>query len=263
MNKMLMFLIIFLISSFAYATYYIGAKSENTWENNWKDPWRGNDVCSYWYSTMGYYSSIDQISYTSLGSAKTRYETDGDQNSTYGLDAFDIYLHCGHSGHYYTSNDGVHNAQWHMWNEDTRALSKNMRLGDETRELKLFSTYGCAQMYDEDGHRLERWNPIFKGGLKFATGFWELAWLFGSDYTSNRQLGIDYAQYLNTTNKTVKYAWWDAVKEHPDNKPAVLASGASQSNAASRRDNMRMVDLPNYSVLRDGDVDWLGWTQWR
>lgn len=266
MNKTFIFLMIFLISSFAYATYYIGAKSENTWENDWKAPWRGKDVCTYWYSTMNNYSGIDQISHTTLRSpAKSRYETDGDQNTTYGLDGFDIFLHCGHSGHYLTG--GVHNAQWAMWEDGTgtgtRALSSNMRLGDEARELKLFSTYGCAQLYGADGNRVERWSPIFEGGLKYATGFHGLAYLFGSDYASNRQLGIDYANYLNTTNKTIQSAWWDAVEEHDDNQPAVYVSGTSASNSNSRRDNMRMVDLPNYTVLRDGDVDYFAYTEWR
>jgi len=266
MNKTLMFLMIFLISSFAYATYYIGAKSESSWQidpatgDPWRNNWRASDVCSYWYSTMGNYSSIDRISYTTLRSpAKSRYETDGDQNTTYGLDGFDIFLHCGHSG---IRDNG--DARWDLWEVQTRVVSSNMRLGDEARELKLFSTYGCYQMNNDDGNRwYGRWRQIFRGGLKHATGFHEYAWLFGSDYDSNRQLGIDYATYLNTTNKTIKDAWWDAVKEHPDNTPAIGASGTMASNAQSRRDNMRMVDLPNYTVLRDDDIGGYAWLEWR
>lgn len=266
MNKTLMFLMIFLISSFAYATYYIGAKSESSWENTWKLPWRGNDVCTYWYSTMNNYSGIDQISHTTLRSpAKSRYETDGDQNTTYGLDGFDIFLHCGHSGLTPDNSD----ARWCMWEDGddglgTFAFSSNMRLGDEARELKLFSTYGCYQMNNDDGNRwYGRWRQIFRGGLKHATGFHEFAHLFGGDYASNRQLGIDYANYLNTANKTIKDAWWDAVKEHPDNTPAIGAAGTNASNAQSRRDNMRMVDLPNYTVLRDNDIGGYAWLEWR
>ena len=267
MKKAILLITILTASSFIYA-YYIGAKSENTWENNWKAPWRGNDVCTYWYSTMNNYSGIDQISHTTLRSpALSRYETDGDQNTTYGLDGFDIFLHCGHSGHYLKGV--VHNAQWAMWEDGTgtgtRALSSKMRLGDEARQLKLFSTYGCAQMYNGDNHRVQRWSPVFGGGLKYATGFHGLAWLFGADHAKNRQLGIDYANYLNTTNRTkkIKDAWWDTVKEHPDNAPAVMATGYEPDEASFRRDNATMGNILSYIVRRDGMVRYYATTTWR
>jgi len=99
MKKTIFLIAILMISSFIYASYYIGTKSESSWENTWCPDWRGNDVCGYWYNTMDDYAGMVKKSWTTLRSpAKSRYETSGDQNTTYGLDGMDIFLHCGHSG---------------------------------------------------------------------------------------------------------------------------------------------------------------------
>lgn len=274
MKKSVLFFALITIFSFIYASYYIGAKSENSWQvvsdpsdsrygQSWLADFRGNDVCSNWYSTMSNNSSVVQKSHTTLRNlAKTRYETNGDQHTTYGLDGMDIFLHCGHSG-LWSTNNVYTNAIWNMWEVDTMAFSSNMRLGDEARELKLFSTYGCYQMNNEDGKIWTRWRTIFRGGLKYATGFHKNAWLNLSATQKNKDLGIDYANYLNTTNKTIKYAWWDAVKTFADNTPQVTVTGTDRNNSISRRDNMRMVDLPNYTVLRDDDITYINWTAWR
>jgi hypothetical protein len=261
-----MLTILMVVSSLIHGSYYIGSKAENEWEGGWKDNWRGRDVCVKWYETMGNYSGVVQKSITTLRSpAKSRYETDGDQHSTYGLDGMDIFLHCGHSGTYYFSGTGVHNAKWEMYENGTRAFSSYMRLGDEARQLKLFSTYGCGQLNNNNGLRWQRWRPIFRGGLKYATGFHELAWLFGTDHAKNRQLGIDYANYLNSFSRTkkIKYAWWDAVKEHPDNTPAILVTGNLSGEASYRRDNATMGNILNYPVYRDGMVNYYAWSEWR
>ncbi|HNZ53003.1 MAG TPA: hypothetical protein PLD55_14190 [bacterium] len=267
MKKIVFLVVLLMASSFLYASYYIGAKSESSWENGWSDNWRGDDVCGNWYNTMDDYSGIVKKSWTTLRSpAKSRYETNGDQDTTYGLDGMDIFLHCGHSG--LRGVGGVTNARWNMWEDGTGdgtwAFSSNMRLGDEARELKLFSTYGCYQMNNDDGGRWSvRWRQIFRGGLKYATGFHEFAWLFGTDYAKNRQVGKDYANYLNTTNKKIKYAWWDAVKTHANNTPAVGSTGSYASHAESRRDNMIMPQLITFSTLRDNSVGGYAWTEWR
>ena len=250
------------------ASYYIAAKSENTWENNWKGQFRGNDVCGNWYSTMDDNISVVKKSWTTLRSpAKSRYETDGDQNTTYGLDGMDIFLHCGHSG--LKSVGRVMNARWNMWEDGddgngTWVFSSNMRLGDEARELKLFSTYGCYQLNNDDADRWSvRWGQIFRGGLKYVTGFHELAWLNSTETQKNKDVGIDYANYLNTSTKTIKYAWWDAVKSFDDNAPAVMVTGSDSSNADTRRDYCRMNTLQTYNLYRDGDIGANAWTEWR
>ncbi len=266
MRKTTILLTMLMLSSFIYASYYVGAKSENTWENNWKDPFRGNDVCGNWYSTIDDDDpNVVKKSWTTLRSpAKSRYETDGDQNTTYGLDGMDIFLHCGHSG----LKDNGANARWNMWEDGTGngtwALSSNMRLGDEARELKLFSTYGCYQLNNDDGDRWSvRWGQIFRGGLKYVTGFHELAWLNSTGTQKNEDIGIDYANYLNEVNKTIKYAWWDSVKSFDDNTPAVMATGTDSSNAATRRDSCRKNTLFTYNTLRDGDIGANSYTEWR
>lgn len=265
MKKTIVFLIIFLVSLFVYASWYIGAKSENTWEGTpgWSADWRGHDVCGNWYSTMGNYSGVVKKSWTTLrGTAKSRYEESGDGNTTYGLDGMDIFLHCGHSG--LILDGGVQHARWNMWETDTYVYSSDMRLGDEARELKLFSTYGCYQMNNTDGQRWsDRWGQIFRGGLKYATGFHEYAWLFGSDHAKNRQLGIDYANYLNVTSKSIKYAWWDAVKAHASNKPAIGVTGSNVTDVVARRDYMKMSNIHSYPTLRDGSIGAYAWSTWR
>ena len=278
MKKRFLFVALTLVSSIIYATsYYIGAKAEHSWQivsdpndPRYGQPWKPDvattDVCSYWYSTMSNNNDVVQKSYTTLRNlAITRYETNGDQHTTYGLDGMDIFLHCGHSGLTDTNTStGISaNSRWNMWEVDTKARSSNMRLGDEARELKLFSTYGCYQMNNDDGHIWQRWIPIFGGGLKYATGFHHRAFVNALGAQKNKDVGIDYANYLNTTNKTIKYAWWDAVKTFANNTPQVTVTGTDRDNSISRRDNMRMVDLPNYTVLRDSDIGYMNWTAWR
>jgi hypothetical protein len=266
MKKIVFMMILLMMSSFVYASYYIGAKSESYWQTDpdtgspWKGRFRGNDVCGNWYNTIDDNSSVIKKSWTTLRSpAKSRYETNGDQNTTYGLDGMDIFLHCGHSG----LTDSDDDARWNMWEVDSLALASNMRLGDEALELKLFSTYGCLQLNNDDGNRWSRWRLVFRGGLKYVTGFHGKAYLNGTATQKNKDVGIDYANYLNTSTKKIKYAWWDAVKSFDDNTPAVMVTGSDSSNAATRRDYCRMNTLQTYNVYRDGDIGANGWTEWR
>ena len=80
------------------------------------------------------------------------------------LDNVDLFYINTHGGAWDTSS------VWSMYDVGQRAYSFLMRLGDESRQLSVFAAYACETMKSSDGKIWTRLGPMFRGGLRYATG---------------------------------------------------------------------------------------------
>jgi hypothetical protein len=204
---------------------------------------------------MDDYSDVDRKFWTNLHGARWRYIDGSGDYYGYGVDNVNIHLTCTHGGAW-SSPDRFTVV---MWDEDVRAFSTEMRLGDDGRKLGIYAAYSCSTMND-DGSIWNRWSPVFKGGLKYASAFWGAAW----SANGAKNTGKSYAEKLHTSGYALKYAWLDSMDDYTGNTPAIMASGTSSTNCSSRRNNMTWSNYKNdttYPRLRDSSVTNLCWTR--
>lgn len=187
--------------------------------------------------------------YWNLVGAKWRWEDTGDE---FAMDDVDLLYACTHGGASATDS------RWTMWDNQQRAFSSQMRLGDEAWGLSLLATYSCNTLRTSDGLHWTRMSPIFKGGLRYAMGSHDKVY----DGETTDEVGEDFADGLQK-GKSLKYAWkdgnsdWDA-----DQDLTVMATGANSGDCWNRRDYMTWQNFPYYPRLRDGQVGWRCFAHW-
>ncbi|WP_257457895.1 DUF6345 domain-containing protein [Archangium lipolyticum] len=149
-------------------------------------------------------------------------------------------------------------AVYAMWDQNSLANTKNMRLGDESTGLSLLSTYACETLYHGDGKLISRWKNTFRGGLRFVTGSWSKLY----DGITTNEVGEDYADELQS-GSTIRSAWRYATSDWAtDQDPSVMATGTGEADCVSRLKNMKWTNLTSYPRRVDGAVTWYCITYW-
>lgn len=150
-------------------------------------------------------------------------------------------------------------ARWCMWDWYTRALSSDMRLGDESYGLSILASWACKTHKKSDGKLITRLRSLFRGGLKYSVGSHGTLH-HGRD---TNECGEEFADNLQDKDK-IKYAWKDALREpFTENDAIAVATGETESECHDRRDNMKWQNYASdFRRLRDGENVWYCWTYW-
>lgn len=202
---------------------------------------------------MDKYQGTADAWYETARNHENRYR-EGTDGVTRGLDTLDIYLNCSHGG--ISDAPGIEGIRWFsmMWANNTYINSPEMRLGNNNRQLKLFLSYDCGQMNPVvlNGYSAaHRWAPVFRGGLKYASAFWDSSWNIENE---SRKYGKNYAIKIHA-GSTFRDAWKQAMTAHEFNTPSVLATGVDCNHCHDRIDGMKLSNFKDtsgtYRTLRD------------
>lgn len=225
-----------------------GTHSAVDFQNTWQETLTGSDTA---VSSMNSVLGSTNFWYNLVGKQYYWYEAgDHDVNS---LDTVDMFVEFTHGG--ITSTD----AEWAMWDQNVIAYSSQMRLGDDSVGMSIFTQVSCETL-TADANTWTRWSPIFKGGLRMALGSGGLFYWDSGKYTVLQV----FAQYLNAgyTFKTSWPAGWMVDDSH-DEDVAIMTTGNGNgggSDCPTRRDNMTWGNFTSYPRLQDASAaDWCGW----
>jgi hypothetical protein len=251
-----------------------GVMTTDKYQNNWV-----SDHCedpSYWFEQCYAWDMADHFSdriddYASWGLRRGLdnggyylHDYLNGYGDIFGADNVDVlWLHT-HGG----VNDDVGNgdiwAYWNMWESRTYAGSQLMRLGDvttvtvpfvgqvTTRGLKLFISYSCNILKYSDGLWWQRLDPIFRGGLKYMVGAYDLIhWGPTMD-----EAGEELADHMSHGD-TIWTSWVEATNDWywDSNHPAAVTTGTDWGDCFDRLQNMTYDQLFTRPPLRDG----VGW----
>ncbi len=160
-----------------------------------------------------------------------------------------------------STHGGISNsaARMFMWDEDLRAYSDDLYLGNEGYGLSFFSAYSCNLLADTD-HLWDRWSRAFKGGMRMLLGSHGLIY-FGYN---TRKVGEKFADSLQSS-KDAHDAWYDGLHKslNIDNDAAVVVMGDGEDDCYDRMEGIKWQNYTDYPRRRDGDVNhWLRY-RWR
>jgi hypothetical protein len=233
-------------SSRLYGTY-----CQQDFQNDWRpllsDTWT---MCANFNSAMNDLSP--QSFYWSMHGVASLWEDSEDQADDGGLDTVDLVFISTHGGAW--TNPDV--ATQTMWDQDTRTLSTDWRLGDESRGLSLYATHSCETLM-RDEHILDRWTSVFDGGLRMVVGS------HGDLYTDTGD-GQRFANNMKS-GQLIKDAWANALHGgSPDQDAAVLTTGSDENNCWARMNSINWSNLTSTNTPRLQDNAWQYWChiQW-
>jgi Family of unknown function (DUF6345) len=232
------------------AAYRFGTGCQSDYQNDWQ-----TRLAYVWARCEGFNNRLDdsdtKVFYYDLHNAKWWWENAGDQTT---LDNVDLFYANTHGGAW--SNPDW--SSWPMWDQNQRADSRQMRLGDEATGLSIFATYVCLTLKYNDGKLWNRMGPIFRGGLRYAAGSHDLVW---DGYTTDHN-GADFAADLQG-GKSLKYAWKDSNGDwYLDQDIMVMATGASPSDCEGRRNYMTWQNFNLLPRLKDGQITHYCYSSW-
>lgn len=242
------FVLALLLSTSTILANTFGTWCTESYESGWQTTLKyGYDRCSRFNNELD--DTDSKKFYFSLNGAKPYIENGSDQVYTEGVNL--VFLNT-HGGAWSTSS------VFAMWNKSSYAYTSNMRLGDESVGTSIFSAYACETLKSSDGRLVTRWRNTMRGGLRIVTGSHSKLY----DSITTDEVGEDYADDLQG-GMTIKNAWKSALSDWAtDQDVAVMATGRTSSECASRRDGMKWSNFRSYSRLRDSSVAVYCWTQW-
>ena len=189
------------------------------------------------------------VFYYNLKQEKDFLETARDQDRAEKVDLLFLSTHGSVSGD---------TARFSMYESMTRALTKSMKLGDESQRLSILSGYACDTMAGTDAQLIQRWKPAYAGGLRYVTGAWDLLW----DSPTTDEVGEDYADNLQD-NIPLQDAWSDAVSDWAtEQHPAIQATGSTWNECLSRKKNMKWKNYSSYARLAGASVKYYCGHRW-
>ena len=182
-----------------HARTEVGIRCQQEYQNNWQVDVGNSDVwrrCGNFRSQM---SQTDNVKfYFNLHGAKGPLEkaNDGCGQGCGSADLVDILYMNAHSGVNSTT------AFWDMWDQNSRAFTSNMRLGDTSRQLMILATFSCSTLQTSDGNAavLARWLGTFSGGLVMTVGAHNLL------YSGNDQSATEFASRMQD-GEPIGQAW--------------------------------------------------------
>jgi len=150
-------------SAARFGTYCQGA-----FQNDWVAPLSEIPTTCGWFNDE--LDDTDQkVFYYNLVGKKPYLESGGDhQPNNDSADDVDLLFIDTHGG--VGISGGNHFAGMAMWNQNTDAISTNMRLGDSAwwgGGLAILAAYACHQL-QHDNYTWNRWHTAIEGGPKFV-----------------------------------------------------------------------------------------------
>lgn len=242
-------------SAYADPIAYVNAYSENNYEINpatnqqWLIPSPYRDpLCGGFLTKMGPYSDA-QGSY--FGDLRTPNQfKEGTDGSNYGLDTVDFAMICTHGGASTTPNVFALG----MYSVGDMLYSTDMRLGDDNNGLSVYLAYACETFAVHGSHAnywQSRWLPVFKGGLKFAAGFWQNAYYSATASHS----GSNYAECIHGVDAILDSCWQTTMLAANNyNTPMVMATGTNYDNAIYRLFHISMTNWHSLPKLSDNQI---------
>ncbi|MBN1206699.1 MAG: hypothetical protein JXB05_17585 [Myxococcaceae bacterium] len=224
-----------------------GTLCQSDYQNNWRTK------LPYVWNRCGWFNNeLDDTDtksfYWNLHGAKSLFEGGNDHNST---ETVNLVYASTHGGAWSDT------ATYTMWDQNQRAFTKDMRLGNESVGLSILATYACETLKD-DGKLPLRWAPTMRGGLRYVTGSFDKVY---DSFTTDEQ-GEVFADELQHKAK-IKYAWRDSVSDAwTDEDAAVMSTGTSESNCFYRLNNMTWQNYPSFPRLRDNEIKYYCRTFW-
>lgn len=225
-----------------------GTMCQSDFQNGWLPTlpyvW---DRCSGFNNELDDYDS--KVFYYNLHGAKWAWENNGDQ---YYPETVNLFYASTHGGGWYDRS------VWAMWDQSTNADSTNMRLGDESWQTMILSTYSCETLKFDDGRMWVRMGPIFRGGLYIATGSYET---FYDGWTTD-ETGVDYADDLQH-GWLIKDAWADGNSDwYVDNDIAVMTVGTDSNDCWYRMNHMTWQNIAGFPRRRDNGIGYYCYNYW-
>jgi hypothetical protein len=230
----------------------VGIRCQQEYQNGWQVDVGNSDVwrrCGNFSSQM---SQTDNVEFNfNLHGAKQPLEknNDGCGQSCGGADSVDIFYMNTHSGVNSTT------AFWAMWDQNSNALTSNMRLGDNSRQLMVLATFSCSTLLTSDGNALARWIGPFSGGLVMTVGAHDVL------YSGNDQSATEYASRMQD-GEPIGQAWLESTW-YADNRnaPSAMAAG-NNANDCWNRMGVSLPSLFTTPVLRDAQIGYVCWSTW-
>jgi hypothetical protein len=175
----------------------------------------------------------------------------GDQ-AVNSLESVDLFFSWTHGG-ILSGDDAIYT----MYEANVYAHTKQMRLGDESRGLSIFSSGACHTMKFDDGAFWGRLHLPFSGGLRMLTGSHGDIWI-----GLNAPAATQYASLLNQ-NTTIVTSWFNAFggTAHA-NDLTVAANGNSADDCINRLNNMTWGNFSSYPRRRDNEGRTLCFYHW-
>jgi hypothetical protein len=205
--------------------------------------------------------------------AKNQFLEGGDAIAGGGIDTVDHLFMLTHGGAWTESmskNAGAPgiSALFGMWDDWQLVGTAAMRLGDDARQLSVFSAYTCevhaggSQPLTTPGQipgllYIDRWAPVFRGGLRLSTATVEAS-TTGSSYVD---VGKRYSNNLQA-GQTFSAAWSNALNIGSNNDPSLLATGANEADCWARMDTMTLANHSALPRLRDSSVRYMCRRHW-
>jgi Family of unknown function (DUF6345) len=240
-----------------YGTFCQQDFALNAAGQHWQD-----EILGAWSTCANFNTAMNKLApqafYFTLHGAAPFFlpSNDGQTSPPGGVDTVDLLYTNTHGGAFALltpppADLGV-NATVVMFENEGRALSTFMRLGNNSRGLSAWANLTCNILSNADGRELDRWSNAFDGGLKILAASHDKVQFNGS-VTSH---GTRFADNLRA-GQTVRMAWKNALSGTSlDNDAAVVATGANWTDCSSRLNNINWTNLTSTPKLQD----W-GWVQ--
>jgi hypothetical protein len=225
------------------ATFGVGASSsfQNGWQADLTYAW--NDAWGFW--DQGNHNMNGLWAYNLSGGQGWWEQPSGYHDNVNSVDFFFAETH----GSAWTN---PYEGAYFMWDQYYVAHTTLMRLD---RAMGFF-TYSC-HTHVNDGGIWDRWSPVFQGGLRIATGSWNLL----TDGPVTDDTGSNFAAYFEGGEQLAP-AWENAVYSEWETSqaPSTMASGVSFNDCSSRLYGMTAYNIHTYPKLQDQVVG-LCWYQ--
>lgn len=244
----------------AHAPIQVGVRCQQEYQNNWL-PDVGNNVvwrrCGNFVYQIGL---TDKVAfYFNLHGAKpTLEETDDNCGQACGGAESVDFLYLNTRGGANSST-----AYFAMWDQDSFALTSNMRLGNRvwqgvsTEGLKVLVTFSSSTLLLSDGNTniLNRWLATFSAGLVLVAG------AHGTLYAGNPVSGADFASRMQV-GEPIGQAWLESTW-YADNRntPTIMNTGIN-ANDCYNQSKTALQGFYATKVLRGFDVRYLCWASW-
>lgn len=223
-----------------------GTMCQEDFQNNWREY-----LSATWTRCNGFNNRFDDVAtlkfYYNLINAKPAWETTPGSAGAYYIDSVYMFYASTHGGAWSDT------ATYTMWNQDSRAFTRNMRLNT----LSVLSTYACETLRPDSAY-VTRWLGTMAGGLRLVTGSHGL--VYSSWVTDD--VGTDYASNL-ASQWSVKDAWQDGNWDWAATQDlAVTATGTTVDDCYGRLNGITAYNQFNYPRLYDGSIAYLCYQNW-
>lgn len=237
-----------------HARMMVGTRCQQEYQNNWQVDVGDSDV---WRRCGNFNNQITQTDslefYFNLHGAKPVLEktNDGCGTGCGAADSVDFLYMNMHGG------SNASSAFLDMWDQNSRAFTSNMRLGDNSRQLMVLATFGCTTLKLDDGNAniVARWVSPFSGGLVMTTGG------HGNLYSGNDQSSIEFASRMQD-GQPIGLSWLESTWYADNaNTPTFMNTGRD-ANDCWNRSQVNLPALFGTPILRDSAIGYFCWASW-